>query len=197
MVERGEQPRLAQQFAEVEALPVRDLDGDALVDPCVFREIDRAEPAAAERLDDAVLAERLAAKHHSRKYSSVPRFRRRIRAPELSRGEVLQSRCVTAAFHVPSSRRTRGRRPAGRRSASPRRTSCGCGPGADVSRLRRRAAANGPRAWRRWAKRAVTIALGDPVTPAAEPPVRVTLAHGARQGRSDGRRRFATRRRLA
>ena len=39
---------------------------DALVDPRVFGEIHRAEPAAAERLEDAVLAERLAAKHHSR-----------------------------------------------------------------------------------------------------------------------------------
>ena len=60
VVDAGEQPRLAQQLAEVEALPVRNLDRDLLVDPGVFREVDGAEAAAAERGDDAVLAERLA-----------------------------------------------------------------------------------------------------------------------------------------
>ena len=60
MVDAGEQPRLAQQLAEVEALPVRDLDRDLLVDPGVLREVDGAEAAAAERRDDLVLAERLA-----------------------------------------------------------------------------------------------------------------------------------------
>ena len=60
MAELGEQPRLAQQLAEVEVLPVRDLDRDLLVDPGVFGEVDRAESAAAERREDSVLAERLA-----------------------------------------------------------------------------------------------------------------------------------------
>ena len=64
MVERGEQARLAQQLAEVEVLPVRNLDRDLLVDPGVFREVDGAEAAAAERREDAVLPEGLAAEEH-------------------------------------------------------------------------------------------------------------------------------------
>ena len=59
MAEAGEQARLAQQLAEVEALPVRNLDRDLLVDPGVLREVDGAEAAAAERRDDLVLAEGL------------------------------------------------------------------------------------------------------------------------------------------
>ena len=65
MVQGGEQPRLPKQFAEVQRLPVRHFERDALVDPGVFRQIDRAETTAAERLEDPVLAERLSAKHHS------------------------------------------------------------------------------------------------------------------------------------
>ena len=64
MIERGEQPRFAKQLAEVEILPVGNLDGDALVDPRVFRQVHGAEPAAPERLMDAVLAEHLSAKNH-------------------------------------------------------------------------------------------------------------------------------------
>ena len=60
MADAGEQPRLAQQLAEVESLTVRDLDRDLLVDPGVLREVDGAEAAAAERRDDLVLAEGLA-----------------------------------------------------------------------------------------------------------------------------------------
>ena len=66
MVERGEQARLAQQLAEVEALlPVGHLERHLLVDPRVFREVDGTEPAAAQRRDDAVLAEHLPAEEHS------------------------------------------------------------------------------------------------------------------------------------
>ena len=65
MADAGEQPRLPQQFAEVEALPVRHLDRDLLVDPGVLREVDGAEPAAAEGRDDLVLAERLASEEHA------------------------------------------------------------------------------------------------------------------------------------
>ena len=61
----GEQPRLAQQLAEVEALLVRNLERDLLVDPGVFREVDGAEAAAAERREDLVLAERLAFEQHA------------------------------------------------------------------------------------------------------------------------------------
>jgi hypothetical protein len=55
MTHAGEQPRLAQQLAEVEPLPMRNLDRDLLVDPRVLREVDGAEAAAAERRDDFVL----------------------------------------------------------------------------------------------------------------------------------------------
>ena len=64
MAQRGEQPRLAQQLAEVEVLPVRNLDRDFLVDPGVFRQIDAAEPAASQGRQDAVFPDRLSAKEH-------------------------------------------------------------------------------------------------------------------------------------
>ena len=61
---RGEQPRLLHHLAEVEVLLVRDLDGDLLVDPGVFGEVDAAEAAAAERRQDAVLPDGLTAEEH-------------------------------------------------------------------------------------------------------------------------------------
>src|SRR5262247_4120053 len=61
MIERREEPRLAQELAEVDALLVRNLERDLLVDPRVFREIDRAEPTAADRLQNLVLADDLTA----------------------------------------------------------------------------------------------------------------------------------------
>ena len=64
MAERRQQARLAQQLAEVEALAVRHLERDLLVDPGVFGEEDRAEAAAAERRQDLVLADDLVAKEH-------------------------------------------------------------------------------------------------------------------------------------
>ena len=64
MAQAGEQPRLAQQLAEVQVLAMRNLERDLLVDPGVFGQVDRAEAAAAERRDDAVLADGLAAKKH-------------------------------------------------------------------------------------------------------------------------------------
>ena len=71
MIDRGEQPRLAQQLAEVQVLPVRHLDRDLLVDPGVVREVDGAEPAAAERSADLVLAELLALEEQCVEYSGV------------------------------------------------------------------------------------------------------------------------------
>jgi hypothetical protein len=47
MIEPRQQPRLAQQLAEVEPLLVRHLERDFLVDPGVFRQVHRAEAAAA------------------------------------------------------------------------------------------------------------------------------------------------------
>ena len=66
MIEAGEQPRLAQQLAEIDALFVRNLERDFLVDPGVFREVDRAEAAAADRREDLVFADDLAAEEHPR-----------------------------------------------------------------------------------------------------------------------------------
>ena len=71
MADRGEEPRLAQQFAEVEALPVRHLDRDLLVDPGVVREVNGAEAAAAERRADLVLPELLALEEQRAEYSGV------------------------------------------------------------------------------------------------------------------------------
>src|SRR6266540_2075168 len=64
MIEAREQARLANELAEVEILPVRNLQGDFLVDPRVFGEINRAEAAAAKRHHDAVLADGLPAEEH-------------------------------------------------------------------------------------------------------------------------------------
>ena len=66
VVERREQPRLAQQLAEVEVLFVRDLERDLLVDPGVFREVDGAEAAAADRGQNLVFAQDLSAEEHAR-----------------------------------------------------------------------------------------------------------------------------------
>ena len=48
MAHRGEQPRLFEHLAEVEALLVRNLERDLLVDPGVLGEIDGTEAAAPE-----------------------------------------------------------------------------------------------------------------------------------------------------
>ena len=60
-----EQPRLAEQLAEVEPLPVRYLDRDLLVDPGVLRKVNGTESAAPERREDFVLTERLAFEQHA------------------------------------------------------------------------------------------------------------------------------------
>ena len=67
MIEAGEQPRLAQQLAEVDALLVRHLERDLLVDPGVLGEVDRAEAAAADRRQDLVLPDDLTAEEHLRR----------------------------------------------------------------------------------------------------------------------------------
>src|SRR5687768_9802810 len=65
MTDAGEQPRFTQQVAEVHALAMRYFDRDLFVDPRVLREIHGAEPAAAERRQDLVLAEGLAFEQQS------------------------------------------------------------------------------------------------------------------------------------
>ena len=55
-----------EQFAEVHTLLVRDLQRDFLVDPRVVGEIDRAEAAASDRLEDLVLPDDLPAEEHPR-----------------------------------------------------------------------------------------------------------------------------------
>ncbi len=66
MPERREQARLFQEFAEVQILAMGHLECHPFVDPGVFRQVDGGESATPEGLDDLVLAERLAAKHHFR-----------------------------------------------------------------------------------------------------------------------------------
>ena len=90
----GEQPRLLDHLAEVEILLVRDLEGDLLVDPRVFGEIDGAEAAAAEGRQDAVLPDGLTAEKHLRwrEYSS-PQAR-------------TYNRSVHTRFHAPAAERT-------------------------------------------------------------------------------------------
>jgi hypothetical protein len=64
VVEAREQARLAQQLAKIDALLVRNLEGDPLVDPRVFGKVDRAETAAANRRQDLVFTDDLAAEKH-------------------------------------------------------------------------------------------------------------------------------------
>ena len=71
MIDAGEEARLAEQLAEVEVLPVRDLDRDLFVDPGVLGEIHGAEPAAAERGEDLVLAEDLSLEQHPGEYTGT------------------------------------------------------------------------------------------------------------------------------
>src|SRR5262249_43479646 len=87
MIEACQEARLAQQLAEIDALLVRDLQRDFLVDPGVFRQVDGAEPAAANRLENLVLADNLTAEEHPRR-SIAPA----IRARWPTRTEVLRSR---------------------------------------------------------------------------------------------------------
>src|SRR5581483_3460530 len=66
VIQTREEARLAQQLAEVDALFVRDLERDLLVDPGVFRQVDRAESAAADRRKYLVLPDDLTAEKHPR-----------------------------------------------------------------------------------------------------------------------------------
>ncbi len=66
MAQAPQEAGLVQQLAEVQALlAVRDLDGDFLVEPRVLREVDRAKASTAERREDFVLADGLAAEEHT------------------------------------------------------------------------------------------------------------------------------------
>src|SRR5438093_1409594 len=66
VIERSQQARLAQQLAEVDALLVRHLERDLLVDPGVFREVHRPKAAAADRGQNLVFAQDLSAEEHAR-----------------------------------------------------------------------------------------------------------------------------------
>src|SRR4029077_5359470 len=71
VIEAREEPRLTQQLAEVDALLVRHLERDFLVDPRVLGEVHGAEAAAAARRQDFVLPDDLSAKEHlGAQYSS-------------------------------------------------------------------------------------------------------------------------------
>ena len=71
MVQRGQQAGLAEQVAEVDVLPVGNLDGDFLVDPGVFGEVNSAESAAAEWRQDFVLSDGLTAEKHWGEYTGM------------------------------------------------------------------------------------------------------------------------------
>ena len=57
-------PCLAQQLSKVDRLFVRHLERDLLVDPRVLGEIDGSETSAADRREDFVFADDLAAEEH-------------------------------------------------------------------------------------------------------------------------------------
>jgi hypothetical protein len=65
MVQCGEEARLAQELAEIQILLVRNLEGDLLVDPGVFRQVNRSEASAADRRQTLLLADDLTAEKHS------------------------------------------------------------------------------------------------------------------------------------
>src|SRR5204863_5031198 len=69
MIEAGEEARLPQQLAEIEVLLVRNFECDLLVDPGVFREVDRAETAAAKCREDLVLTDDLPSEEHAAVYN--------------------------------------------------------------------------------------------------------------------------------
>jgi hypothetical protein len=69
VIQTGQQARLLQKVAEIHVLPVRDLDRDLLVDPGVFGEVNRTEPATAEWREDLVLSDRLTAEEHWTQYT--------------------------------------------------------------------------------------------------------------------------------
>src|SRR5262245_49116667 len=69
MIEAGEETRLPEQLAEIEVLLMRDFECDLLVDPGVFREVDRAETAAAKCREDLVLTDDLPTEEHAAVYN--------------------------------------------------------------------------------------------------------------------------------
>src|SRR6185503_3489458 len=85
VTEAGQQPRLAQQLAEVDRLLVRHLEGDALVDPGVLGEVDGAEAAAADRRQDLVLADDLTAEEHPRRSIAARALHSRRSGPRSAR----------------------------------------------------------------------------------------------------------------
>src|SRR5262249_14197870 len=64
MVQRGQQARLAEKLAEIDALLMRHFQRDSLVGPGGFREIDRPEAAAADCREDLVFPYDLIAEEH-------------------------------------------------------------------------------------------------------------------------------------
>ena len=69
MVQRGQQAGLAQQIAEVDVLSMWNFDGDFLVDPRVFGEVNSAESAAAKWRQDLVLSDGLTTEKHWTQYT--------------------------------------------------------------------------------------------------------------------------------
>src|SRR5581483_2349638 len=93
VIEAGEQTRLAQQLAEVDALLVRHLQRDFLVDPGVFGQVNRAKAAAADRRENLVLPDDLPAEEHAPSIA--------VRIKYESNATSSSARCRTV--HVPPS----------------------------------------------------------------------------------------------
>src|SRR5207249_5376451 len=122
VIEAREQARLAQQLAEVDALFVRDLERDLLVDPRVVREVDRPEAAAADRREDLVFPDDLSAKKHpgaSITFARAPILRAGPRRRRRDR-DAAARRSGTSAPRAAARRRRPGRRVRRTRTRVPR-----------------------------------------------------------------------------
>ena len=187
MIEAGEQPRLAQQLAEVDALLVRNLERDLLVDPGVFREVDRAEAAAADRRQDLVLADDLAAEEHLR--ASIAKRPAAPRAAD--RGALAIITAPVHRFFAPDARpRRRDRGAAARRSGASQRSVLRLGRRRVRCRCVRRPWTRVPRAGgeRRTPRRSrADLSRASSRRPSRRWPL--TLVAGGAEGRQDGRHR--------
>src|SRR5262249_18364484 len=112
VVERGEKARLAEQLAEIEILLVRNLERDLLVDPGVFREVDRPEASAAQSPQDLVLSDDLPAEEHLRR--SIAAHGRLTAGPDGNgRGQTARTRTIETQdrgneAHTPAGRAAAG-----------------------------------------------------------------------------------------
>src|SRR5262249_55416979 len=142
MAEARKQPRLAEELAEVDALLVRNLERDLLVDPGVFGEVNRAEASAAQGRQDLVLPDDLTAEEHlpAQYINAIPNSEFQI--PQC---DVLILWCIGSLRRrsIPATRSSRCHV----RKGSTSRACCGSA-WATRWRCSTAAAANSSRAWR-------------------------------------------------